>query len=145
MSERVLIVEDDPDTVTMLLRCINGDTSATLVVSDSKLVQRGFAEFQPDLILLDLHMPDPDGFELLRRLQGARTSLGFLPVIVITGDTDRAARNRALALGANDFLTKPLDRHEVALRVRHLLHTRRLYVDLANTNEALEAALREKS
>jgi PleD family two-component response regulator len=57
---------------------------------------------------------------------------------VLTGDTSRAARNSAFLLGANDFLTKPLDRTEVVLRVRNLLRTRELYVELASANAALE-------
>jgi putative two-component system response regulator len=80
----------------------------------------------------------------LRRLQRVRTALGFLPVIVLTGDTGKAARNEALILGANDYLTKPLDRQEVVLRVRNLLRTRQLYTELANTNQALEKALRKE-
>jgi putative two-component system response regulator len=89
-------------------------------------------------MLLDLHMPAPDGLEILRNLRSVRESLGFLPVIVLTGDTGRTARNSALLLGADDFLTKPLDRQEVVLRVRNLLRTRRLYVELAEANRAVE-------
>jgi putative two-component system response regulator len=86
-------------------------------------------------------MPAPDGLEILRTLRSARESLGFLPVIVLTGDTGRTARNSALLLGADDFLTKPLDRQEVVLRVRNLLRTRRLYVELDEANRALEQKL----
>jgi putative two-component system response regulator len=86
-------------------------------------------------VLLDLHMPNPDGLEVLRRLRGVRESLGFLPVIVLTADTGHVARNAALILGADEFLTKPLDRTEVVLRVRNLLRTRRLYVELARAND----------
>ena len=87
-------------------------------------------------------MPDPDGLEILRRLRGVRESMGFIPFVVLTGDTGKVARNSALVLGADDFLTKPLDRHEVVLRVRNLLRTRRLYLDLARANEDLESELR---
>jgi signal transduction histidine kinase len=76
-------------------------------------------------------MPEPDGFEILRRIRDARMRLGFLPVLVLTGDVGPVARNNALDLGADDFLIKPLDRNEVVLRVRNLLSTRRLHVDLA--------------
>ena len=89
---------------------------------------------------------DPDNAEQLVRFVAAdasETRVGFLPVIVLTGDVGKSARNEALVLGADDFLTKPLDRHEVVLRVRNLLHTRRLYTELANTNQALEKALRK--
>ena len=61
-------------------------------------------------------------------LRSARTSLSFLPVIVLTGDETHVARNTALILGADEFLTKPVDRQEFVLRVRNLLHTRDLYV-----------------
>jgi len=88
-----------------------------------------------------LHMPDPDGLEILRRLRSVRASLVFVPVIVLTGDTGSVARNSALLLGADDFLTKPLDRYEVVLRVRNLLRTRQLYMDLARANEDLESEL----
>lgn len=62
-----------------------------------------------------------------------------LPVVVLTSDTSRAARNSALILGADDFLTKPLDRTEVVLRVRNLLRMRELFVDLAAANRALKS------
>jgi len=83
-------------------------------------------------------MPDPDGLEVLRRLRSVRNSLGFLPVIVLTSDTGKVARNSALILGADDFLTKPLDHEEVVLRVRNLLRTRQLYAELAKANSEME-------
>ena len=144
MTARILIVDDDPDTAEQLVRFVASDASETRVVTESAAVERAFEEFEPDLVLLDLHMPDPDGFEVLRRLQDVRTALGFLPVIVLTGDTGKSARNEALILGANDYVTKPLDRLEVVLRVRNLLRTRQLYTDLANINQALEKALRKR-
>jgi len=98
------------------------------------VAQQGYA----NVVLLDLHMPNPDGLEILRNLRSVRESLGFLPVIVLTGDTGRTARNSALLLGADDFLVKPLDRQEVVLRVRNLLRTRRLYVELEDANRAQE-------
>jgi putative two-component system response regulator len=144
MTARILIVDDDPDTAEQLVRFVAADASETRVVTESAETESTFEEFEPDLVLLDLHMPEPDGFEVLRRLQRVRTALGFLPVIVLTGDTGKSARNEALILGANDYLTKPLDRQEVVLRVRNLLRTRQLYTDLANTNQALEKALRKE-
>jgi putative two-component system response regulator len=137
-ADRILIVDDDPSNVAMLEVFLAEESSSIRTLTDSKQVERVFTEFEPDILLLDLHMPPPDGLEILRNLRGARTALGFLPVIVLTGDTGRTARNSALVLGADDFLTKPLDRQEVVLRVRNLLRTRRLYAELANANEALE-------
>jgi putative two-component system response regulator len=137
MGSKVLIVDDEPANVEVLKAFLADSVDEVLGVTDSRQVERVFAQFEPDLILLDLHMPDPDGLELLRRLRGARMSLGFLPVIVLTADTGHVARNSALILGADEFMTKPVDRAEVVLRVRNLLRTRHLYVELAKANEIL--------
>lgn len=132
-----MIVDDDPANVELLKAYLTESVDEIVGLTDSRQVEHVFAQFEPDLILLDLHMPDPDGLELLRRLRGARMSLGFLPVIVLTADTGHVARNSALILGADEFMTKPVDRAEVVLRVRNLLRTRHLYVELARANEML--------
>jgi DNA-binding response OmpR family regulator len=137
VSSRVLIVDDDAASVELLTTYLEGSVDEIKGVTDPRQVERVFDEFEPDLILLDLHMPDPDGLELLRRLRSVRMSLGFLPVIVITADTGHVARNSALILGADEFMTKPVDRAEVVLRVRNLLRTRHLYVELVRANEML--------
>lgn len=141
VRHRILIVDDAQDNVDMLEAFLAEEASAIKGLTHSNQVERTFNEFEPDLMLLDLHMPAPDGLEILRNLRSVRESLGFLPVIVLTGDTGRTARNSALLLGADDFLIKPLDRQEVVLRVRNLLRTRRLYVELAEANRALENRL----
>ena len=141
IRHRILIVDDAQDNIDMIEAFLAEEASAIKGVTQSSQVERVFNEFEPDIMLLDLHMPAPDGLEILRSLRGVRESLGFLPVIVLTGDTGRTARNSALLLGADDFLIKPLDRQEVVLRVRNLLRTRRLYVELAEANRALEKKL----
>ncbi|TMD37792.1 MAG: response regulator [Chloroflexi bacterium] len=138
VAGRILIVDDEPANI-LLLETILADTASEIrSLQDSRQVEQVFTEFEPDILLLDLHMPDPDGLEVLRRLRSVRNSLGFLPVIVLTGDTGKVARNSALILGADDFLTKPLDREEVVLRVRNLLRTRQLYEELATANAQRE-------
>jgi len=144
MTARVLIVDDDPDDVAMLEKFLSEDADTIRSVTDSRLVEEVFSDFEPDIVLLDLHMPNPDGLEILRRMRTVREKLGFVPFVVLTGDTGKIARNSALVLGADDFLLKPLDKHEVVLRVRNLLRTRRLYLDLARSNEELERELRRK-
>ncbi len=109
MTQRILIVDDGPANVELLKAYLASVADDIRGLTSSREVERAFAEFQADLVLLDLHMPDPDGLETLRRLRSARESLGYLPVVVLTGDTTPVARNSALILGADDFLTKPLD------------------------------------
>jgi putative two-component system response regulator len=139
LHARILIVDDEPANVLLLKEFLTDTSTEVLGITDSRQVERSFDEFEPDIVLLDLHMPDVDGQEVLRRLRGARESLGFLPVVVLTSDTSRLARNSALLLGADDFLIKPLDKTEVVLRVRNLLRMRELFVNLATANEALKA------
>jgi len=134
---RILIVDDDPASVALLEAYLGDEAGVIRTVTESQHVEQAFLEFEPDIMLLDLHMPKPDGLEILSKLSSIRSSLGFLPVIVLTGDTGRVARNSALLLGADDFLTKPLDEQDVVLRVRNLLKTRRLWVELAEANRAL--------
>ncbi len=138
LRARVLIVDDEPANLLLLEEFLSDTATEVCSLTDPLQVEQAFNEFQPDIVLLDLHMPGIDGREILRRLRSPRESLGFLPVLVLTGDTSRAARNSAFLLGANDFLTKPLDKTEVILRVRNLLRTRELYVELAAANAALE-------
>jgi putative two-component system response regulator len=138
LTVRILIVDDEPSNILLLETFLADSAHEIRGVTDSHQVEQAFAEFDPDIVLLDLHMPDPDGLEILRRLRSARASLGFLPVVMLTADTGRVARNSALLLGADDFLTKPLDRSEVVLRVRNLLRTRKLYQELAETKAATD-------
>lgn len=129
MTSRVLVVDDDPAIVALMTAYLEDAVDEVLGVTDPRQVEHAFTEFGPDLVVLDLHMPQPDGFEILRRLRSVRQSMGFLPVIVITADAGHVARNSALILGADEFLVKPVDRDELVLRVRNLLRTRQLFVE----------------
>jgi len=142
---KILVVDDEEANRALLEAILEGTGGEIRTLDDSRQAEQVFAEFEPDIVLLDLHMPEPDGLEVLRRLRSARNALGYLPVIMLTGDTRNVARNSALILGADDFLTKPLDRDEVVLRVRNLLRNRELYVELARANLALEQKRRTSS
>ena len=142
-AQRVLIVDDRLDEVEMLSAFLEGEGLTIRGLTDPTQIEDVFQDFAPDLVLLDLHMPSVDGLEVLRRLRRPRAEAGFIPVVVLTGDAARVARNSALILGADDFLTKPPDRHEVVLRVRNLLRTRRLYVELERANQILQRELNQ--
>jgi EAL domain-containing protein (putative c-di-GMP-specific phosphodiesterase class I)/AmiR/NasT family two-component response regulator len=95
----------------------------------------------PDLVLLDLHMPEMDGFAFMEALQILLPTGGFLPILVLTADATTDVKKRALSSGAKDFLTKPFDRTEVLMRVANLLETRALYRRLEEHNVTLQAEL----
>ncbi|MGH7465756.1 MAG: hybrid sensor histidine kinase/response regulator, partial [Longimicrobiales bacterium] len=97
---------------------------------------------QPDLILLDLHMPYMSGFDVMRKLRERLPPDTFLPILVLTADVTPQAKERALAGGARDFLTKPFDAVEVSLRIRNLLEVRQLHLHQAAARAAAERAER---
>ncbi len=126
-SPKILIADDAPANVR-LLENILARSGYTEVVSttDPVDVVSLFQAHRPDLLILDLHMPQLDGFEVMAQVRATMPPMEFLPILIMTADTTRPARDRALKGGANDFLTKPVDSTEVTLRVHNLLHTRAL-------------------
>jgi putative two-component system response regulator len=142
---KILVIDDEPVNVALLQEILveNGYTRLESVM-DSKLALNTCKNFQPDLILLDLMMPPPDGFAILDSLR-AESDETFLPVIVLTADTNEETKRHALEAGATDFLLKPFDHTEVALRIRNLLKSRRADLLLDNQRAALEDAVRERT
>ena len=124
----VVIVDDNPANVMLLERILAADgVSKVHTVLDSRDAAERCLGLEPDLILLDLHMPHVDGFSVLETLTSSLAPDDYLPVIVLTADTNPATRERALGAGAKDFLTKPFDRVEVTQRARNVLRTGGLY------------------
>ncbi len=147
-GSRILIIDDNEAILRVLTRMLNR-TGLTEVhaTTDSLEGLAMFGRVAPDLVLLDLHMPEPDGFQVLERIRGqeGEEEATVVPVVMLTGDQDQALRIRALGLGANDFLVKPFDATEVGLRVRGLLQTRCLQRRLALQNQDLEARVAERT
>jgi signal transduction histidine kinase len=99
----------------------------------------------PDLILLDLAMPDTSGFQVLDGLRANRQSENQIPVLVLTGDSSAENKRRALAAGATDLLAKPFDPSEVSMRIRNLLQARFLRLEIQEQNRFLEQRVRERT
>lgn len=137
--QTVLVIDDNPSNVRLLERILarSGNLEVATCL-EAGVAFHAFAACQPDLVLLDLHMPQMDGLEVMARIRAAVPDGEFLPVIVVTADASRVARDRVLAAGAADFLNKPFDYTEVTLRVRNLLETRRLNLALLRHNRELE-------
>ncbi len=145
-ESRILIVDDQAENLNVLTAVLNlQGYQQVRCVSDSRQAVAAVLEFQPDLILLDLHMPHLDGIGVMDRLPEVIAVDDYVPILVLTGDGSSAARERALSHGAHDFLSKPLNRTEVQLRVKNLLHTRLLYRQRKAQNESLEQQVRERT
>jgi putative two-component system response regulator len=139
-DSRILIVDDNAANVMLLERILQlAGYRNHSAVTDSREVLERFRTWHPDLILLDLMMPNMDGYAVLRQLAGWVSDSVYLPVLVITADTTAAARKRAMELGAKDFLTKPIDALEATLRINNLLTTRWLYGQIESRDQVLLA------
>lgn len=145
-ASRILIVDDLPENIRLLRRILMHagyqEIASTMEPSNAAELVR---TSEPDLIVLDLEMPGMNGLEVLRELRTTRDPDEFLPVIVITGNASREAREQALGAGANDFVTQPFDKTDVVLRIRNLLHTRELHLRLQGENDRLEQRIEERS
>ncbi len=147
LKNACLLLVDDEQTNLTLLRLILGRAGYTRVhtLSDARDVLPLARALNPDLVVLDLRMPTMSGFTVLEGLVEQTAADEFLPILVVTGDASQTARQRALKLGAKDFLTKPFEATEVLLRIHNLLVTRMLHESLRAQNELLEAKVKERT
>src|SRR5437867_11460613 len=146
LTAKILVVDDEEANVRLLERLLlQAGYTNVQSTTDSRRVVALYTEFQPDLILLDLHMPYRDGFELLEDLERLIPEGSYVPVLVLTADVTGEALRRALRAGAKDFLTKPFDAQEVMLRIRNLLQTRFLHRALQCRNQVLEERVQERT
>jgi putative two-component system response regulator len=142
----ILIIDDQENNIRILERLLLKSGYDRLVTTtDPREALDLFQRHEPDLVLLDLHMPYLDGFAVLEQLGAQIPEHSFLPVLVLTADLSGEARTRALAMGAKDFLAKPFDSIEVMLRIQNLLEARFLYLELQNQNELLERKVLQRT
>ena len=132
----VLVVDDNLANVKLLHAILERAGLRNMRVYTDSREAVGSLERQPDLALVDLHMPHLDGYVVLERLV-QRAAGTYLPTVILTADASPEALRRALDLGAQDFITKPFDATEVLLRVRNLLQTSYLHKELRQHNRWL--------
>jgi putative two-component system response regulator len=142
----ILIVDDQETNVFLLERVLRRAGYDNLAsTTDPTRVRALYEAFQPDIVLLDLKMPHMDGFEVMDELSRCISPGEYLPILVLTAEDSPEAKQRALSMGARDFLTKPFDHDEALLRIRNLLETRLLHLKLIDENERLEERVRERT
>jgi two-component system response regulator RegX3 len=134
MPERILVIEDDPAIRQMMVEGL--ETAGMEVTAVGKGVEGLLRESDssPDLILLDLMLPDMTGVEVCRRLR----TRSHVPVIVVTAKTDESDAVEALGAGADDFVRKPFQIREVIARIRALTRRAVEYAEAARADETLD-------
>ena len=119
-KSKILIVEDDLDVADMLNAYFRVQGYEVFTVNWGEDGVRAATTARPDLMILDIRLPDIDGYEVARRLRSDRKT-NTIPIIFLTEKRDRADRLHGLELGADDYITKPFDVQELRLRVRNAL------------------------
>ena len=141
----ILVVDDTPDNLLLVSHLFNDTYRVRIAHNGEKALHICQSNDPPDLVLLDIMMPDMDGFEVARLMREHPTSVS-IPIIFITAMTGETERHRGMELGAVDFVTKPIDPDSLKLRVRNFMRYVELHKQLqANYDGMLELArLREQ-
>ena len=139
-------MDDEEPNVRLLARILaRAGFTRVHTTTQSRDVVRLYEELHPDLVVLDIRMPELDGFGVLAQLRERVSSTDYLPVLSITGDASSETRQKVLMAGAKDFLEKPFETSEVIVRVENLLTTRVLHRSLHQQNCLLEQRVRERT
>lgn len=120
---RIYVVDDEPDMVELLATVLKGEGHQVETYTDGRAALARVLEEPPDLLLLDLMMPDLDGFELLKLLRLDARGRNVM-VLVVSARTGHRAQLETLQLGANAYIYKPFSPRELAVQVRQLLAER---------------------
>jgi putative two-component system response regulator len=140
---KLLIVDDEKLNINLLVELFKEEYRLSVAKNGAQALQRAI-EQQPDLILLDIMMPEMDGYEVLRRLQ-AQPATADIPVIFVTALGEVGDEQQGLELGAVDYITKPISPPIVRARVKNHLELRRSREELKHQNEALELIVAERT
>jgi putative two-component system response regulator len=143
---RIAVIDDEAANVELLQRILELDGYSNITGYTDPLEFLDTCRFlPPDLVLLDLRMPEINGFQVLERFGQVVADFDYRPVMIITSDDDRETKQKALSTGARDFLSKPVSPVEVRLRVGNLLHTRFLQLELQRHAERLEERVKART
>jgi diguanylate cyclase len=140
----VLIVDDEPDNFDVIETLLN-DRQYKLHYADSgQEAINSLNIFEPDVILLDVMMPGMDGIEVCQRIK-AMPKWECVPIVMVTALTTKTELARCLTAGADDFISKPVNRLELTARVRSMLRIHRQYQQLVTFNARLEATVQQRT
>jgi diguanylate cyclase (GGDEF)-like protein len=143
-TARILVVDDEERNRRLLVAMLEAEGYAALEAADGERALELARQSPPDIVLLDIMMPGIDGYEVARQLK-ASAATQAIPIVMVTALDDRESRLRGLEAGAEEFVTKPVDRNELRIRVRNLLRLKEFSDFLANHNRILEEQVQERT
>ncbi len=139
---KVLIVDDNPKIIAIAKAHLKKERLEVLEAEDGKSALESARQEKPDLILLDVDMPDMSGFEVCQFLKDDN-ELCMIPIVFLTAADDNESRVKGLDLGAVDYVTKPFDSFELMARVKAALRTKRLLDQLSALNQELKESVEQ--
>jgi putative two-component system response regulator len=139
----VLIVDDQPENLTILGDLLVAEYAVRVANSGLRALKSASAVPRPQIILLDVMMPDMDGYEVLRQLQENPETAG-IPVIFVTALDSAGDEERGLALGAVDYIAKPINPAILRARLRTHIQLQQALAELRNHNADLEAEVKRR-
>jgi len=142
-TSTIMVVDDTPANLKLLQEMLKTTGYRVLAFPNGKLALSAAERIPPDLILLDISMPEMDGFEVCKQLK-ADPALKDIPVIFISALDETVGKVKAFSAGGVDYVTKPFQFEEVHARVEVHLRLRKLQVELERHNHHLEDLVREK-
>ncbi|AFY73304.1 diguanylate cyclase (GGDEF) domain-containing protein [Synechococcus sp. PCC 7502] len=144
LTYSILVVDDEPNNFDVIEAFLGDHDYSLHYAANGQEAIAGIDTFNPDLILLDVMMPGMDGIEVCKYLK-AIPKYEALPIIMVTALTTKKDLAQCLAAGADDFISKPVNRLELTARVRSMLRIRQQYQQLATFNTRLEATVQERT
>ena len=141
---KILIVDDEEKNLKLMGMILQSYGYDFQTAKNGREALEKTKEYSPDMIFLDVMMPEMNGYETCISLR-EDPATKFIPVVMVTALGDQGARNKGLEAGANDFLTKPVDRTEILIRAKNLLRVKEFEDFLKQHNELLEAEVTKRT
>ncbi len=136
-SAKILVVDDTPHNVKLLADLLTVKGYVVVTASSGAQALEKVEKEQPDLVLLDVVMPEMSGYEVCRKIRGSRAT-ATLPVVMVTALDPAQERVKGIEAGADDFLSKPISQQELLARVKSLLRIKVLHDELGEWSRTLE-------
>jgi len=143
LKETILIVDDSPDSLSILRKLLAEQGYTVRVSLNGRQALQSVDLMQPDLILLDILMPDIDGYQVCQQLK-ANPQTQAIPIIFISARQETLDKVKAFEIGAADYISKPIETQEVLARIEHQLHILRLQRQLKQENAQLTQEIQDR-
>jgi C4-dicarboxylate-specific signal transduction histidine kinase len=137
----ILVADDEPDMLRFLKSQLGGHYQVLEAVDGQQAVEKA-SQFLPDIVLLDMMMPEKDGLQACREIR-AHTATQSIPVVLLTARADEETKLAALSAGASDFLTKPFSTTELHVRIKNLVESHQYQSKLSKQNQVLETTIEQ--